>query len=109
MQPARYRFAFCEPLIAAWRWREPIVFDDRDRELFYDTFAEACGRTGWQVFGWVLMDNHYHAVFRTPEPNLVAGIQCFNNDSAYNLNASKHLWGHLFGGRYSRAQARQTA
>jgi len=53
--------------------RELIVFDDGDRELFYDTFAEACGRTGWGVFGWVLMDNHYHAFIRTPEPNLVAG------------------------------------
>lgn len=30
--------------------REPIVFDDGDRDLFCDTFAEACGRTGWQVF-----------------------------------------------------------
>jgi hypothetical protein len=24
--------------------RESIVFDDGDRELFYGTFAEACGR-----------------------------------------------------------------
>ncbi len=80
--------------------REPIVHDDGDRELFYDTFAEACGRTGWEVFGWVLMDNHYHAVFRTPEPNLVAGMQWFQNAFTRRLNARKHLWGHLFGGRY---------
>ncbi len=25
------------------------------------------------------MDNHYHAVFRTPESNLVAGMQWFQN------------------------------
>ncbi len=30
--------------------REPIVHDDGDRELFAGTFAEACGRTGQQVF-----------------------------------------------------------
>jgi hypothetical protein len=41
------------PLIAAWRYREAIVFDDGDRELFYDTFAEACRRTGWEVFAKV--------------------------------------------------------
>ena len=80
--------------------REPIVFDDGDRELFYDTFAEACGRTGWEVFGWVLMDNHCHAAFRTPEPNLVAGMHWFQNAFTRRLSARKHLWGHLFGGRY---------
>jgi REP element-mobilizing transposase RayT len=80
--------------------REAIVLDDGDRELFLDTFAEACGRTGWEVFAWVLMDNHYHAVFRTPEPNLVAGMQWFQNAYTRRLNAKRRLWGHLFGGRY---------
>jgi len=59
--------------------REPIVLDDEDRTLFLDTFGEACGRTGWEVFAWVLLDNHYHAVFRSPEPNLVFGMQWFQN------------------------------
>lgn len=80
--------------------REPIVHDDGDRKLFCETFAEACGRTGWEVFAWVLMDNHYHAVFRTPEPNLVAGMQWFQNAFTRRLNARRRLWGHLFGGRY---------
>jgi putative transposase len=80
--------------------REPIVHDDGDRQLFLDTLAEACGRTGWRVFAWVLLDNHYHAVFRTPEPNLVAGMQWFQNAYTRRLNARRHFWGHLFGGRY---------
>ena len=80
--------------------REPIVHDDGDRALFAETFAEACGRTGWQVFAWVLMDNHYHAVLRTPEPNLVAGMQWFQNAFTRRLNSRRRLWGHLFGGRY---------
>lgn len=79
---------------------EAIVLDDGDRELFRETFAEACGRTGWEVFAWVLMDNHYHAVFRTPEPNLVAGMQWFQNAYTRRLNARRRFWGHLFGGRY---------
>lgn len=87
-------------VMARGNHRESIVFDDSDRELFYDTLAEACGRTGWEVFAWVLMDNHYHAVFRTPEANLVAGMQWFQNAYTRRLNAKKHLWGHLFGGRY---------
>ena len=43
--------------------REDIVRDDEDRQLFVDTFGEACLRAGWEVFAWVLMNNHYHAVF----------------------------------------------
>ncbi len=87
-------------IIARGDRREPIVHDDGDRSLFVETFAEACGRTGWQVFAWVLMDNHYHAVLRTPEPNLVAGMQWFQNAFTRRLNSRRHLWGHLFGGRY---------
>lgn len=80
--------------------REPIVFDDDDRELFVATFGEACEMTGWRVFAWVLMDNHYHAVFRTPSPNLVAGMRWMQNAYTRRLNGRRQLWGHLFGGRY---------
>jgi len=80
--------------------REPIVLNDADRYLFLETFAEACGRTGWEVFAWVLLDNHYHAVFRTPEPNLVVGMQWLQNTFTRRINTRHQLWGHLFGGRY---------
>jgi REP element-mobilizing transposase RayT len=42
--------------------------------MFVATLAEACKRTGWQVLAWVLMDNYYHWLVRTPEPNLVDGM-----------------------------------
>ena len=80
--------------------REPIVFNDPDRELFVATLSEAVTRCGWEVFAWVLMDNHYHLVFRTPMPNLVEGMQWLQNAYTRRLNARHRLWGHLFGGRY---------
>ena len=80
--------------------REPIVFDRDDRELFVDTFNEVAEMTGWEVFAWVLMENHYHAVFRTPQANLVEGMRWFQNTYTRRLNGRKKLWGHLFGGRY---------
>jgi len=80
--------------------REAIVFGDDDRLLFADTFSEACRKAGWEVFAWVLMDNHYHAVFRTPEPNLVEGMSWMQNAYTRRLNSRHKLWGHLFGGRY---------
>ena len=86
--------------------REPIVWDDGDRALFLETFAEACGRTGWEVFAWVLMDNHYHAVFRTPEPNLVAGMQWFQNAYTRRLNAKRQLCGGIFSERALQVHSR---
>lgn len=51
--------------------REPIVFNDSDREMFDETLWEVATKAGFAVFAWVLLDNHYHAVLRTPHGNLV--------------------------------------
>lgn len=80
--------------------RDDIVLDDVDREMFVRTMGEACAKTGWQVLAWVLMDNHYHWVLRTPEANLVAGMRWFQNTYTRRYNARHRKWGHLFGGRY---------
>lgn len=80
--------------------REPIVFDDDDRHTFLLTLAQVCQRNGWEVFAWVLMDNHYHLAVRTPQPNLVSGMQWFQNTFTRRINVKHQLWGHLFGGRY---------
>src|SRR6056297_1587568 len=80
--------------------REPIVYSDEDREIFVQTLGQACERTGWEIFAWVLMDNHYHVAMRTPEPNLVEGMRWFQNAFTRRINTRNQLWGHLFGGRY---------
>ena len=80
--------------------REPIVFDDEDRELVVATLSQVCAKSGWEVFAWVLMDNHYHLALRTPEPNLVEGMKWFQNAFTRRINTKHRLWGHLFGGRY---------
>ncbi len=50
------------------------------------------------------MGNHYHLVIETPEPNLVAGMAWLQNTFTRRHNVRHKLWGHLFGGRYSRAE-----
>ncbi len=55
--------------------REPIFFDDEDRKTFLRTLGEACEKTGWQVHAYCLMENHFHLVAETPQPNLVAGMK----------------------------------
>lgn len=84
--------------------REPIFHGDEDRELFLRTLGEACGRCGWRVHAWVLMSNHYHLLLETPRPNLVAGMSWLQNTFTIRFNRRHRLSGHLFGGRYSRAE-----
>ena len=80
--------------------REDIVYDDADRERFVETLAEVVEKSGWVLYAWVLMDNHYHFLFKTPEANLVQGMRWFQNTWTRRFNHRHQLWGHLFGGRY---------
>ena len=80
--------------------REPIFEDDEDRRTFLRTLGECCEKSGWRVYAWVLMPNHYHWVVQTPEANLVAGMKWFQNTYTRRINTRHGMWGHVFGGRY---------
>jgi len=80
--------------------REDIVAGDADWDAFAGLLGELVGRTGFEVFAWVLMSNHYHLVFKTPEPNLVEGMTWLQNTWTKRFNARHGLRGHVFGGRY---------
>ena len=79
---------------------EAIFRDDADREMFLAAVGEACARTGWRVHAYVLMENHYHLLLETPEPNLVVGMQWLQGTYSKRFNARHRLWGHVFQGRY---------
>ncbi len=80
--------------------QEPVFRDNRDTEMFLDTLAEACGRTGWRVHAFVLMGNHYHLLIETPEANLVDGMRWLQGTYTKRFNIHHKQWGHLFQGRY---------
>ena len=80
--------------------REDIVWDDKDRGRFEKTLEEVVERSGWVLYAWVLMDNHYHFLFKTPEPNLVKGMKWFQSTWTQRFNKRHGLRGNLFGGRY---------
>lgn len=78
----------------------PIVLDDADRDAHEKLASELVQRTGWEIFAWALLDDHYHMVMRTPEPNLVAGMKWFQNFWTKRFNARHDRTGPLYGGRY---------
>jgi len=80
--------------------REAIFRDDADRQRFLTTLGEACAKTDWQVHALCLMDNHFHLVVETPQPNLVAGMKWFLGTYTSRFNRRHKLFGHLFSGRY---------
>lgn len=80
--------------------REPIFKDDKDRERFLETLAEACVKTDWQVHAYCLMGNHFHMVVETPKANLVSGMKWFLGTYTNRFNRRHKLTGHLFSGRY---------
>ena len=80
--------------------REAIFLDDQDRSEFLRTLGDACQKTGWQVHAYCLMNNHFHLVVETPQPNLALGMKWLLGTYTQRFNRRHRQWGHLFGGRY---------
>lgn len=80
--------------------REPIFYDDKDRQAFLQTLGEACARTRWRIHAFCLMPNHFQLVLTTPQANLVAGMKWFLATYTGRFNRRHKLFGHLFSGRY---------
>ena len=70
--------------------QESIFRDDRDRESFVATLAEACREADWQVHAYCLMENHLHLVVETPKGNLVAGMKWFLGTYTARFNLIRH-------------------
>jgi len=55
------------------RARQKIYLDDEDRRRYLSLLGKEVTQQGWRCYAYCLMDNHYHLLIETPEPNLVAG------------------------------------
>ncbi len=80
---------------------EAIVRDDGDRKRFDGALEELVGQTGWLLYAYVLIGNHYHLLFNTPDPNLVSGMTWFQNTLPKRFNTKRKFRGHLFSRRYT--------
>jgi REP element-mobilizing transposase RayT len=80
--------------------RRAIYRDERDRGHFCELLAETVGRFQWALHAYVLMDNHFHLLVETREPNLGAAMQWLNVSYSVWFNRRHRRVGHLFQGRY---------
>ncbi|MGI8602676.1 MAG: transposase [Verrucomicrobiales bacterium] len=84
--------------------REPIFHGDEDRELFLRPWGKRADVVVGAFMPGFSCPNHYHLLLETPRPNLVAGMSWLQNTFTIRFNRRHRLSGHLFGGRYSRAE-----
>jgi REP element-mobilizing transposase RayT len=87
-------------VVARAKRRQLLFTDDSDRNEFLKTLGETVEKTGWRIHAYVLMDNHYHLLLETPEPNLVNGMKWLQGIYTQRFNSRHGLSGHLFQGRY---------
>jgi REP element-mobilizing transposase RayT len=84
--------------------QRPIFIDNDDRLLFLETLGEMSERFEIDIFAYVLMDNHYHLLFRTNRANLSKSMQWFgatftpsfvSHQSCKPVQKHAMVWGHL--------------
>jgi putative transposase len=80
--------------------KQPIFLSDADRLLFLEIGRKIAGLRRWSVHGYCLMQNHYHLVVETPNPDLSAGMQAINSEYAQWFNRGHGFVGHVFQGRF---------
>ncbi len=80
--------------------RQQTFGDDEDREAFLATLAWVVERFGWRCHAYCLMDNHFHLLIETPQPNLSRGMRQLNGVYTQSFNRRHRKVGHLFQGRF---------
>jgi len=77
-----------------------IFLSDRDRFVFLNLLKELSERFKIDIYAYVLMENHYHLLIKTPEANLSKAMQWFGTTYTRRFNLLNDRDGHLFQGRF---------
>lgn len=80
--------------------RRAIFRDDADRREFLAVLGRTVSLFRWRLHAYVLMGNHYHLAFETPEPTLSRGMKQLNGLYTQRFNRRHDRCGHLFQGRF---------
>ena len=80
--------------------RERVFLEDADRQVFLEILETVVEKYNWLCHAYCLMDNHYHVLVETPDPNLSLGMRQLNGMYTQKFNHRNNRVGHLFQGRY---------
>jgi len=80
--------------------RRQLFLDDADRRSFLRGLTRVVETFNWRCLAMCLMDNHFHLLIKTLEPNLGEGMKDLNQPHAQRFNRRYGNDGHLFQGRY---------
>jgi REP element-mobilizing transposase RayT len=77
-----------------------LFTEDRERERFLERLGEGVEQYNIRLYQFVLMTNHFHLVFETPEGNCSKFMHSLSTAYTvfYNLRHGRH--GHLLDGRF---------
>jgi len=88
-------------MVGDWKTEKTYLFkDDADRKRFIKRLESRVEQYNIRLYLFVLMSNHFHLVFETPEANCSKFMQSLSTAYTvyYNLRHGRH--GHLLDGRY---------
>lgn len=80
--------------------RADVFWNDDDRQRFLGQLAHHLRLAGVVLFAYVLMDNHFHLLVRTPRANLSAFMQRLLTAYALYARYKHRRPGHVFQGRF---------
>ena len=80
--------------------RQDIFLNDGDRSTFLNILASVVEKYNWICHAYCLMDNHYHLLLETLDPNLSLGMRQLNGVYTQTFNKRQQRVGHVFQGRY---------
>lgn len=87
-------------VIARGNNKEFIFQDDSDKRYFIKIFQKSCETMGCRVYGYVLMDNHYHFLIQTMDKKMQEVMHRINNTYSKYFNLKYERVGHVFQERY---------
>lgn len=80
--------------------RADIFLTDYDRQVFLNVLANVIERYNWLCHAYCLLDNHYHLIIETSDPNLSLGMRQLNGVYTQTFNRANVRVGHVFQGRF---------
>ncbi|RMH02814.1 MAG: addiction module toxin RelE [Nitrospirae bacterium] len=100
-RPLRLEYAGALYHVTAWgNAGQAIYEDDADRVRFLELLAREIAQQRWRCYAYCLMDNHYHLLLETPEPNLSRGMRRLNGVYTQWFNRRHGRSGHVLQGRF---------